>query len=350
MTTRLIDPRVAFFDAFGPSYGDMFADADRTAASEVALIGGLLEWLCGHLHPLRILDPTCGGGAHAAGMALRGHDVTATDISEGMLAHAAHAVRQCEAPLRLLRADVRALPFDDAVFDAVMCLGNSVCLFDDHELAQTFREVHRVLVPGALFVVGCRDYDRALAEHRTVDGPTRFRKGDDERVVYQDWSWQDERRYTCTVHIDGTGPGAKTRSFASCPCRAWTEAELSGVLTRAGFRTLHWFDMAGHASAATPDADIESSGVYRDGLDERLVIACAGDQEHTARHLEVTGVAEVVVPTKALPARGVVSSPAMPCANGDFWVCLHQQQTWHVGAPTCVCESCPFTSNDGGRA
>jgi SAM-dependent methyltransferase len=91
----------------------------------------------------RLLDVGCGTGVYAAGLADRGWEVTGVDVSEDMLRRAR------DRGIDVMRADVTALPFDDASFDAAVSLFTHT---DFEDFPAAVRETARVLRPGGPFV------------------------------------------------------------------------------------------------------------------------------------------------------------------------------------------------------
>src|SRR5471030_2213864 len=89
----------------------------------------------------RILAWAAGRGAHAFGI----------DISEPTLRQARAAFAHDSGPLHAAAADVRALPFLDASFDAVYSMG-TIEHFDETERAVD--EMARVLKPGGCAIIG----------------------------------------------------------------------------------------------------------------------------------------------------------------------------------------------------
>ena len=88
----------------------------------------------------RILAWAAERGAHAFGV----------DISEPTVTQAKAAFTR-DAPLRAAAADVRALPFRDASFDAIYSMG-TIEHFDETE--QAVKEMARVLKPGGRAIIG----------------------------------------------------------------------------------------------------------------------------------------------------------------------------------------------------
>jgi ubiquinone/menaquinone biosynthesis C-methylase UbiE len=112
----------------------------------------------------RILDAGCGTGLIGAGLhALGWEDLAGADISAGMLARA----RARGIYRTLAKCDLCAMPFEDASFDAVVCIA---VLTYAPSLERTFSEFERVLRPGGLLVFSHRvdleadcGFDEALA-------------------------------------------------------------------------------------------------------------------------------------------------------------------------------------------
>lgn len=99
-----------------------------------------------------ILDCPCGFGRHAVPLAEAGYRVTGLDRSESQLAEAERRRGDAEWP-HLLRGDYRALPFEDASFDAVLTLFTSLGYLERDEDVGVLRELRRVLRPGGVLIV-----------------------------------------------------------------------------------------------------------------------------------------------------------------------------------------------------
>lgn len=122
-----------------------------------ATVGGLAGELFIHKHSLSLddrpgpwLDLSCGPGAFARALAAAapGALIVGLDISRAMLDVAAQRTSGYTNVV-LIRADAHALPFVDGAFGGVNNAG-ALHAYDDPELV--FREIHRVLRPGGLYV------------------------------------------------------------------------------------------------------------------------------------------------------------------------------------------------------
>ena len=135
--------------------------------------------------PMRVLDAGCGNGRNLVYFLRGGFEVFAVDQDP----KAVSQVRQMMAELMPERsvenacvAEVEALPFDTAWFDAV--ISSAVLHFADDEahFDRMIREMWRVLKPGGLFfarlasTIGLEDRVQALEgrRYRLPDGTERF--------------------------------------------------------------------------------------------------------------------------------------------------------------------------------
>jgi ubiquinone/menaquinone biosynthesis C-methylase UbiE len=125
----------------------------------------------------RVLDCACGTGNDLDLLQHMDVQPVGSDLSAAMLAQARRnfATRGAEPPL--VRADFCALPYGEAVFDAVLCLTTSLPhLPDERRVIQALRSVWWVLRPGgiAVFSQGITDklvaqQPRFIPEINTVD-------------------------------------------------------------------------------------------------------------------------------------------------------------------------------------
>jgi ubiquinone/menaquinone biosynthesis C-methylase UbiE len=99
----------------------------------------------------RVLDIACGPGTFGRRIASPSKEVYGIDVSRGMLRQgAAYAAKEGIPNMHFARARVEALPFEDGLFNAVLCCG-SLHLFADTQVA--LREMARVMKPAATLSV-----------------------------------------------------------------------------------------------------------------------------------------------------------------------------------------------------
>jgi ubiquinone/menaquinone biosynthesis C-methylase UbiE len=115
--------------------------------------------------PGRLLDIGSGPGIFTRELVSRGFRVCAVDLAFGMLIKARQIVE--DEPLsRFAQGDLRRLPFRDATFDRVMCVGVLAYL---PELAPALAELARVVRPGGALVLQTSNrYSPTAAVHRVV--------------------------------------------------------------------------------------------------------------------------------------------------------------------------------------
>jgi ubiquinone/menaquinone biosynthesis C-methylase UbiE len=117
-----------------------------------------------------ILDVACGPATYGRRIVSLARTVYGIDLSMGVLRQGqAYAVRDGAPAVHLARACVEELPFENAVFDGVVCSG-SLHLFPDTVLA--LREIARTMKPGA-----------PLSVQTFVAGKTVINR------LLQNWSW-----------------------------------------------------------------------------------------------------------------------------------------------------------------
>ena len=75
------------YDDLAAYYHLIFENWDASIARQAAILGPLIETACGK-SPLCILDAACGIGTQTIGLAMRGHAVTGSDLSQAAVARA----------------------------------------------------------------------------------------------------------------------------------------------------------------------------------------------------------------------------------------------------------------------
>jgi ubiquinone/menaquinone biosynthesis C-methylase UbiE len=203
-------------------------------------VAGMLELLALPVGA-RVLDAPSGWGRHAALLAAAGCEVYGADLSFELLRRAPRASGDESAagddaqPALYAAADIRALPFADASFDAVINVFTSLGLFlDDAEDVRALREARRVLRPGGAILLESMHRDDVIASYAERDRWT-LPDGTEVRV---------QRRFDPVAGISrerlrwrrGAESGRKQHAL-----RLRTATEIDALLRAAGFVRIEYY-------------------------------------------------------------------------------------------------------------
>jgi SAM-dependent methyltransferase len=183
----------------------------------------------------RVLELGCGTGRISLPLARAGVDLVGIDRSGAMLSRA-RSLGRVPGRLKLLRGDVRALPFADRAFQTVLApYGILQSLIRTRDLVETLDSVARVIAPGGTFgvdlvpdVPNWREY-RNRVRLRGRLGPADLTLVESVR--------QDRRRGLTTfdqTFVERRGRGRTEHQF-SLTFRTLTISKMSVALERAGF-------------------------------------------------------------------------------------------------------------------
>ncbi len=196
---------------------------ERRSRREVAAIRELLGLPFG----ARVLDAPCGWGRHTSLMRDAGLSAFGADLSIPLLQRARGFPRAA--------ADLRALPFADASFDAVCNVFTSLGLFEsDDDDVEALREAHRVLKPGGRFLLESMHRDDVVSNYAERDA---FTLPDGTLVEFR-------RRFDPVTGIShermrwrrGSESGTKMHTL-----RLRTATEIARLLDMAGFVEPVWY-------------------------------------------------------------------------------------------------------------
>lgn len=113
----------------------------------------------------RVLDVACGTGEYTRAFVEWGIGSVGIDLDQSMIDQAKEEQQHTIVKADYLRADMINLPFEDASFDACVCIGNSfVHLLQEAQRLQAIREMFRILKPEGILILQTVNYDRILQE------------------------------------------------------------------------------------------------------------------------------------------------------------------------------------------
>src|SRR4051794_8277093 len=232
MATQIEDPAVAAYELLAPFY-DLYT---HDYAHE-ELLGNIEGITLEHgLVGRRLLDVGCGTGKSFMPMLGRGYEVTACDISPGMVERAREAGGE---GADVFVADARELP-DVGPFDLTIALDDALnYLLSNEELAMVFDGAARNLRPGGLLVF---DLNSLLAYRQFFTRDVATEVGD------AFFCWRGEERAEDLV--PGSIASSVIEVFSSSGDECWRRyssrhvqrhhppATVSGLLADAGFELL----------------------------------------------------------------------------------------------------------------
>lgn len=213
----MASPTPWFVQAFGPLYAQVYNTRnDALAQREAEFLAQAMLLRSG----VRVLDIACGEGRHLRALASRGAQLFGVDLSRSLLG------RAVAGGARVVRGDMRALPFADNAFSAACSLFSSFGYFSAEEDQRVLEEARRVLQPGGRYVLDLADPEAVV----------RSLVPDSERVV-EGMTIHEHRR------VEGRFVLKQVRCLHGQVQEAWEERlrlytveEVRALLNAAGFR------------------------------------------------------------------------------------------------------------------
>ncbi len=189
-----------------------------------------------------VLDLCCGTGRHLVTLQKTGATLTGIDYSADLL-HMARS--RLEPSTRLIRADMRHLPFN-AAFSVVFSFFTSFGYFcNDGDNLMAACEIHRVLARGGRFFM---DYLNPLNLESTLKKET-VRVVEEYTLQEQRWIDDTARRVNKRIEVIKNGRQLDTIHES---VRLYRVEELSALLKKAGLRVI---SCLGDYSGAPYNAD-----------------------------------------------------------------------------------------------
>jgi ubiquinone/menaquinone biosynthesis C-methylase UbiE len=216
---------------FGEEYLELYPLRDLASARrEVAFALAHLD-----PEPMPLLDLCCGPGRHSLRFAEKGYSPVGLDYSAPLL----ELARARGENLRLVRGDMRALPFSSGAFRSVVNFFTSFGYFlREMDNVAVVTEIERVLAPGGRFLCDTFGRDHVIA--RLVREENRS-TGEREYHIRRGWN-PETRRVEKEIEVRR---GGSTETFRES-VRAYTADELTGVFRGAGLAVeATWGDFEG---------------------------------------------------------------------------------------------------------
>lgn len=238
----MADSVLQFYEQLAADYHLIFTDWRNAVLQHGAVLDNLIR---AHLGPppRSVLDCTCGIGTQAIGLATRGYQVHATDLSPAAVRRAEREAGSFGVSLTFGIADFRSLDTQVAgSFEVVMSCDNSVPhLLRDEDLLLAARNMGSKLRADGLLLVSRRDYDQLVQDRPEAELPRLLSGPQGRRVVFQVWDWANSgRTYTLHHFIIKEANGEWHTVHRATAYRALLRDELSTILRAAGFSEVRW--------------------------------------------------------------------------------------------------------------
>jgi len=230
----------SFYDQLSPFYKYIFQDWNASVERHATILDEVIRKYFGtDVHS--ILDAACGIGTQTFGLAEKGYQLTASDISEAAIRRARLEATQRKLNITFCVVDMRTLQQTfQTKFDVVIACDNAVPhLLTDDEIYQAFREFYQVTSESGGCIISVRDYEamerdgRKLFPRQVHDTP----RG--KIVVFDCWEF-DGDFYDITMYIvEDTGQEiAKTNVIRGGRYYCVSISNLEKLMKEAGFRNV----------------------------------------------------------------------------------------------------------------
>ena len=233
-----------FYDALAEDYDLVYGgNWDRAVSHQGETFDRLIQASLGP-GARDVLDCSCGIGTQALGLAMRGHRVCGTDISESSVARARREASRLGVDATFAVADFKDLARVSGTFDVVISCDNAIPhLLTDTEIRQALGSMHAKLRPDGLLVVSIRDYDRMLAERPATALPT-FIAGPPRRLLVRFHDWL-EAQPVYDLHffvLSEQSHGWSVTAHYQTRYRALLRRELDAAARDVSFDAIRWHE------------------------------------------------------------------------------------------------------------
>jgi SAM-dependent methyltransferase len=228
----------SFYDQLSPFYKYIFQDWNASVERHAGILDGVIrEYFGDHVHS--ILDAACGIGTQTIGLAQKGYQLTASDISAGELEKARNEAASRNFNIDFHLADMRTLDQTfQTKFDLVLACDNAIPhLFSEDEILQAFRQFYRITSDAGGCIISVRDYETMERESGKLY-PRQVHDVPEGKIVIFDFWEFDGDFYDITMYVvEDTGqPVAKTNVIRGGRYYCVSITTLERLMTKAGFR------------------------------------------------------------------------------------------------------------------
>ena len=142
-----------FYDNLASHYDKLFLDWQTATQEQATLLDTIIK-NNGFDNTAQILDCACGIGTQSIGLAMRGYNVTASDISKKEIQEAKNRAKQNNVNIHFSQADFRALSDVFAQkFDIVIAMDNALPhMLSTDDLETAIKSITEHIAIGGIFI------------------------------------------------------------------------------------------------------------------------------------------------------------------------------------------------------
>ena len=227
----------SFYDALAPYYKTIYRDWDASVERQANVLESVIREFFGEkVHT--ILDAACGIGTQAIGLAARGYELSASDISEAELELARRNAAQRGLEIQFRVADMRRVTqVYERKFDLVIACDNAIPhLLSDAEILGTFKEFYACTSPQGGCMFSVRDYAVMERGGKQIHPRTLHETPEARMLVVDVWEF-DGDCYDLSMYVitDRGSDGASTQVIRGGRYYCVSIARLEELLRQAGF-------------------------------------------------------------------------------------------------------------------
>jgi glycine/sarcosine N-methyltransferase len=230
-----------FYDELAASYDRIYPNWESAFRRQGRVLNDLLSNELGS-GPHNIHDAAVGIGTQLLGLAEYGHRMSGTDISGEAVKRVRTECGNRGIDAKLDVADMRALPFPDNSFDAVICADNSLPhLVTEIDVVRALCEMERVTRPGGVVLITIRDYEEVRQEQLPGTLPQISKTVAGETITFQVWDWHADHACYDLQHFQLVGSESYWKVFSRRTSYwAITRSELFACAKQAKLVNAEW--------------------------------------------------------------------------------------------------------------
>jgi glycine/sarcosine N-methyltransferase len=199
---------------------------------------------------LSILDAACGTGMHAIALTKEGHQVSCADLFPEMIEIAQENANSAGVKVKFRAVGFGALSteFNPSLFNAVLCLGNSLPhLLSREDVVDALDDFNQCLLAGGILLIQNRNFDSIMQKKARWMEPQAFTESDKEWLFQRFYDFEEDGTIRFNIVTLSRTQGADWQmSIDHTLLRPLLYEELSGLIHASGFSTMELFgDMTG---------------------------------------------------------------------------------------------------------